>query len=80
MNSSVPNIRTSAYYTVREAAWVLGVAPSVVSRAIRIGALPSVRRRSRLMVPAYALVRLLGEPTCPRPPAAPDHDSGGDAR
>ncbi|MBV8542229.1 MAG: helix-turn-helix domain-containing protein [Pseudonocardiales bacterium] len=52
-----------AYYTIREAAWILGVKPSTVSAAIRLGTLRAVRRRSRLMVPASALARLLAQPT-----------------
>lgn len=49
-----------AYYSIREAAWILGVPPSTISRAIRTGALPAVWRRSRLVVPASAVRRLLG--------------------
>jgi hypothetical protein len=60
MKSTVRNTRTPAYYTVREAAWILGDS-SKVWRAIRTGALPTTRRRSRLVVPAYALARLLGD-------------------
>ncbi|MGH3869088.1 MAG: helix-turn-helix domain-containing protein [Pseudonocardiaceae bacterium] len=52
-----------AYHTVRDAAWMLGVTPSTVSAAIRLGTLRAIRRRSRLMVPASALTRLLTEPT-----------------
>ena len=52
-----------AYYTVREAAWILGVTPSTVSRAIRLGTLRAVRRHGRLVVPASALTLLLTEPT-----------------
>jgi len=52
-----------AYYTVRQAAWILGVPHSVVSRAIRLGTLRAVRRRGRLVVPANAVTRLLAEPT-----------------
>ena len=36
--------------------------PSTISKAIRTGAIPTVRRRSRLVVPAYVLQRLLDEP------------------
>jgi excisionase family DNA binding protein len=59
MSTRMPN---SDYYSVDEAAWLLGVHPSTVSRAIRTGAIPVVRRRSRLVVPAYLLKRLFGEP------------------
>ena len=52
-----------AYYTIREAAWILGVKPSIVCAAIRLGTLRAVRRRSRLMVPASALTRLFAHPT-----------------
>ncbi|GAA1337440.1 helix-turn-helix domain-containing protein [Saccharothrix algeriensis] len=55
-------MRTSWGYTVRQAAWLLGVEPATVHRAIRVGTLPLVCRRGRYVVPARALVRLLGEP------------------
>lgn len=61
-----------AYYTIREAAWILGVNPSKICRAIRLGTLPTVRRRNQLVVPAHALARLLGDAGPPRP--------GGDAQ
>lgn len=57
------NAGEPAYYTIREAAWILGVKPSTVSAAIRLGTLRAVRRCSRLMVPASALTRLLAQPT-----------------
>jgi excisionase family DNA binding protein len=59
MNTSVPNSRHSTYYSVDEAAWLLGVPRSIVSRAIRTGAITIVRRRSGLAVPAHVLTRLL---------------------
>ncbi len=59
------------YYTVREAAWILGVTPSAVSRAIRLGTLRAVRRHGQLVVPASALTGLLAEPT---------GDGGGESR
>lgn len=64
----MPNSGHRKYYSVGEAAWLLGVQPSEVRRAIRTGALPTIRRRSRLVVPDYVLVRLLG-----------DRSDGGDA-
>jgi excisionase family DNA binding protein len=67
-----------AYYTVREAAWILGVQPSTVSRAIRLGRLPAVRRHGRLVVPTSALAWLLGEPTGNDPQAT--RDGGGESR
>jgi len=57
----MPNAGQSAYYTVREAAWILGVRPSKVAQAIRLGVIRTVRRRGRLVVPASALAGLLGE-------------------
>jgi excisionase family DNA binding protein len=63
MRTDKSNAGSPAYYTVREAAWMLGVKPSTVSAAIRLGTLRAVRRRSRLMVPASALARLLAKPT-----------------
>lgn len=46
-------------FSVRETAWILGVSRSEVHRLIRVGVLPTVRRRSQLVVPAHALARLL---------------------
>jgi excisionase family DNA binding protein len=63
MRTDTSNTAEPAYYTIREAAWILGVKPSTVSAAIRLGTLRAVRRRSRLMVPASALSRLLAQPT-----------------
>jgi excisionase family DNA binding protein len=71
MRTDMPNAGRPAYYTVREAAWVLGVTPSTVSRAIRLGTLRAMRRHGRLVVSATALIRLLAEPT---------GDGGGESR
>jgi excisionase family DNA binding protein len=59
MRTSLSNAGSPAYYTVREAAWVLGVEPSKVARAIRVGTIRAIRRRGRLVVPAGELARLL---------------------
>jgi excisionase family DNA binding protein len=67
-----------AYYTVREAAWILGVKPSRVSRVIRRGTLRAVRRHGRLVVPATALTRLLGQSTDDDP--QPTRDGGSEPR
>jgi excisionase family DNA binding protein len=61
MRTDLPNAGRPAYYTVREAAWILGVNPSTVSRAIRLGTLRAVRRHGRLVVPASALTQLFGD-------------------
>ena len=63
MRTDKSNAAEPAYYTIREAAWILGVTPSTVSAAIRLGTLRAVHRRSRLMIPASALIRLLAQPT-----------------
>jgi len=63
MRTAISKAGRPAYYTVREAAWILGVEPSRVSRTIRLGTLRTRRRRGRLMVPASALIRLLAERT-----------------
>ncbi|MEV8437517.1 helix-turn-helix domain-containing protein [Actinosynnema sp. NPDC051121] len=49
-------------YTVRQAAWLLGVEAATVHRAVRLGRLPLVQRRGRFVIPTNVLVRLLGEP------------------
>ncbi|MGQ0716907.1 MAG: helix-turn-helix domain-containing protein [Pseudonocardiales bacterium] len=73
----MPNAGRPAYYTVREAAWILGVKPSTVSRAIRLGTLRAVRRHGRLVVHATALIRLLGGATGNDPQTG---DSGSTTR
>lgn len=50
-----------AFYTVREAARILRVAPSTLYRVIREGDFPAVRLRTRYVVPAAALDRLLDQ-------------------
>jgi excisionase family DNA binding protein len=50
-----------AFYTVKETARILRVGASTLYRAIREGAFPAVRLRSRYVVPAVALDRLLAE-------------------
>lgn len=80
MNSAVQNVRTSAFYTVREVAWLLGIDPSKVCRAIRTGALPTARRRSRVLVPAHALARLLAGSAGISQPGEFGWNGGGDAR
>lgn len=62
MRTSMSNAGRPAYYTVREAAWILGVEPSTVARAIRVGTLRAVWRRGRLVLPASELARLLSDP------------------
>ena len=44
--------------SIPEVAWLLGVDGSRVCWAIRIGLLPVVRRRRRILVPAHALAHL----------------------
>jgi excisionase family DNA binding protein len=51
MSTPMPNSGRPKYYSVAEAAWLLGVPRSTISRAIRTGAIPTVRRRSRLSCP-----------------------------
>jgi excisionase family DNA binding protein len=63
MRTDMSDAGRPEYYTVREVAWILGVKPSTVSRAIRLRTLRAVRRHGRLIVPASALTLLLAEPT-----------------
>lgn len=46
---------TPRFYSVAEAARILGAAPVTLYRAIRAGEFPAVRIRGRLIVPAKAL-------------------------
>jgi hypothetical protein len=69
MRTDKSNAGRPAYYTVRQAAWILGIEPSTVSRAIRLGTLRAVWRHGQPLVPARALIRLLGASTVMNPQA-----------
>jgi excisionase family DNA binding protein len=60
MNDHIENAGP-AFYTVIEAARILRVGASTLYRAIREGAFPAVRLRTRYVVPAVALDKLLAE-------------------
>lgn len=55
--------------SIAEVAWLLGVDNSYVCRAIRVGSLPVVRRRDRVLVPAHVLVHLADAAPGIEPPA-----------
>jgi excisionase family DNA binding protein len=63
MGTAMPNAGPPAFYTVREAAKIVRVDPSTLYRAIREGVFPAVRVRTRYVVPAAALDRLISEAT-----------------
>ncbi|HEV2780209.1 MAG TPA: helix-turn-helix domain-containing protein [Actinophytocola sp.] len=44
--------------SIPEVAWLLGVDQPHVCRLIRVGMLPVVRRRSRVLVPTHVLAHL----------------------
>lgn len=47
--------------SISEVAWLLGVDNMQVCRLIRVGVLPIVRRRSRVLVPAHVLTHLAAD-------------------
>jgi excisionase family DNA binding protein len=57
----MPDASPPAFYTVREAARILRVDSATVYRAIRDDAFPAVRVRSRYVVPAAALHKLVAD-------------------
>ncbi|MGH3845656.1 MAG: helix-turn-helix domain-containing protein [Pseudonocardiaceae bacterium] len=59
MSTAIPNANPPAFYTVREAAQILRVDPATLYRAIREDAFPAVRVRTRYVVPAAALHKLV---------------------
>ncbi len=63
MYSDSTSAARPAFYTVREAARILRVGPSTLYRAIREDAFPAVRLRTRYVIPAVALEKLLAEAT-----------------
>lgn len=70
MRTAITNIRRPTHYTLREAAWILGIEPARISRTIRLGTLRAEHRHGHLVVPVSALVRLLGERTDDREASA----------
>jgi excisionase family DNA binding protein len=61
MSTAMPNADPPAFYTVREAARILRVDPATLYRAIREDAFPAVRVRTRYVVPAAALHKLVSK-------------------
>lgn len=61
--------RYSRLLSIAELAWMLGVDNSVVCRAIRLGLLPVVRRRRRVLIPANVLALLADGRPHMEPPA-----------
>jgi excisionase family DNA binding protein len=59
MKTTGPHAGRPAFYTVDQAAWILGVSTDRIHRAIRTGTLPALRRRSRHVVPGAALQLVL---------------------
>lgn len=68
MKNAISSTSTS-FLSIPEVAWILGVDNSRVCRAIRVGLLPAVRRRGRVLVPARALAHLTEGGLCTEPPA-----------
>jgi len=61
MSTDMPHAGPPTFYTVREAAQILRVDPATLYRAIRDDAFPAVRVRTRYVVPAAALDKLMRE-------------------
>lgn len=61
MNTNAENVARPTFYTVREAARVLRCNPSTLYRAIREDSFPAIRVRTRYVVPADAVDRLITE-------------------
>ncbi|SFQ75453.1 helix-turn-helix domain-containing protein [Amycolatopsis rubida] len=62
MSEHVSRPVSTGFFSIREVGWVLGVGEAEVCRLIRVGVLPAVRRRGRLVVPAHAVALLLPAP------------------
>jgi excisionase family DNA binding protein len=61
MSTPLSNAGPPAFYTVKETARILRVNPSTLYQAIREEAFPAVKVRSRYVIPAAALDRLVAE-------------------
>lgn len=62
MSEHVSRPVCTGVFSIREVSWILGTDESEVCRLIRVGVLPAVRRRGRLVVPAHAVALLLPAP------------------
>ncbi|WP_433869269.1 helix-turn-helix domain-containing protein [Saccharopolyspora sp. CA-218241] len=62
MRTTMSHAGRPAFYTVRKAALILGLAPSTLHRAIRLGTIRAERQKGRLVIPTAELKRLLGSP------------------
>lgn len=60
MATSTSRTDHTTFLTIRQVAWILGVPKDSVHRAIRRGTLRATWRRSQLVIPTAAVVRLLG--------------------
>jgi excisionase family DNA binding protein len=63
MSNVLRDAGSPAFYTVREAARILRVDSSTLYRAIREDAFPAVQVRTRYVVPAAVLEKLIAEAT-----------------
>ena len=61
MSNPTGDVDRPTFYTVREAARIMRCNPSTLYRAIREGAFPAVRIRTRYVVPAAAVEKLATE-------------------
>jgi excisionase family DNA binding protein len=61
MSNPTESVDRPTFYTVREAARIMRCNPSTLYRAIREGAFPAVRVRTRYVVPAAAVEKLATE-------------------
>ncbi|WP_432850830.1 helix-turn-helix domain-containing protein [Amycolatopsis sp. CA-161197] len=59
MHKNIPDANGPAFYSTTDAAWILGVDPNSIHRAIRVGEMRAERRRARLVIPAAELRRVL---------------------
>lgn len=69
MKNAITTNKASCLLSISEVAWVLGVDNSAVCRAIRVGSLPVVRRRRRVLIPARVLAHLADGGLAAEPPA-----------
>ncbi|UKD59323.1 helix-turn-helix domain-containing protein [Amycolatopsis sp. FU40] len=59
MPKNFPDAGRPAFYSLADAAWILGIDRDELHRAIRVGTLRAERRRSRLVISAAELQRVL---------------------
>lgn len=71
-NDYGPVERSRRFYSIRQAAWTVGISYDEMARAVRVGTVRAIRRRGALVVTADELMRHLPSPAGTGAPSTAD--------